>query len=374
MTKQLKILFTGDIALVGAAESSARKKYELSISKEIFSIFQNADISVVNLETPLTEQGKKISKTGPHLRANPFSIKLLIDLGINAACLSNNHIRDYGDQGVIDTLRTCSVNGLKTVGAGNNIDDASAPIVYEVESKRIAILNFSESEFNHATKSRAGSNPDDLIHIYDCITHVRKKADYIFVVMHGGKEMYPYPTPYQQKLYRHIIDLGASSVIGHHSHVLGGYEYYKEKPIIFSLGNFIFDEPGNPKEWYTGAIAEFIISGLTIDLNFHKIVQDKNFLNLTDTQNASFSTKERGFMHEVDQELIKRQWIELIDSINRNTFASVLNFNRIQRALLKLKLKKLSKKDYQYLLRLGNKMRCSTHRFELIDLIEKFIK
>jgi poly-gamma-glutamate capsule biosynthesis protein CapA/YwtB (metallophosphatase superfamily) len=374
MTKQIKALFTGDIAFVGAAESSANKKYELSISKDIFRIFQNADISVVNLESPLTASGTKISKTGPHLRANPFSIKLLNDLGIASACLSNNHIRDYGNQGVVDTIRTCNANGIKTVGAGNNLDDASAPIVFEVESKRIAILNFSESEFNHATKSRAGSNPDDPIHIYDCITHVKNKADYIFVVMHGGKEMYPYPTPYQQKLYRHIIELGASSVIGHHSHVLGGYEYYKEKPIIYSLGNFIFDEPGNPSGWYTGAVAEFIFTGSKIDLNFYKIVLDKDSLNLSETQNASCINEKAGFMHEIDDDLVKKKWIEFIDQIHLYSLSGVLNYNLYKRAMLKLRIIKVSARDNQFLLRLGNKMRCSTHRLELLDFIEKYTK
>ncbi len=146
---------------------------------------------------------------------------------------------------------------------------------------------FQKSEYNYATSTRAGSNPDEALHVWEWITKTRSKCDFLVVIMHGGKEMHPYPTPYQMKLFRFIIDIGADAVIGHHSHVIGGYEIYHHKPIIYSLGNFLFDEEDNPPDWYRGAVAEIIYhSKNDFRLSFYLTKLENNMLFVVSKQNT----------------------------------------------------------------------------------------
>jgi poly-gamma-glutamate synthesis protein (capsule biosynthesis protein) len=109
---EIKLLFTGDLAPINSAESKQNKEYQIIIDEKINQLFQSHDLRICNLESPLTNSSDKIRKTGPHLKADPFSIKLVNDLDIDVTCLSNNHIRDYGEQGIRDTLEICQSNGL----------------------------------------------------------------------------------------------------------------------------------------------------------------------------------------------------------------------------------------------------------------------
>jgi len=367
------ILVTGDLAPIGSAESSADKPYSLMIDNKMIEFFNQQDIRITNLEAPLTTSSSKILKSGPHLKANPLSIKLLKDLKFDIASLSNNHIRDYGDAGVLETIETCSRNEIKTVGAGQNIKAAAAPIIFELRGHKIAILNFSESEFNTAGDAHAGSNPDDPIHIWRSIQQVKKDADILLIVMHGGKELYPYPTPYQMKLYRFIAELGAHAVIGHHSHVIGGYEIYQGVPIIYSIGNFLFDEPGNVPEWYLGAIAQ-----ITIDIESHLLTTDFHYVELCENELKLISEKDlintsgsHKAMELIDESQVYSNWQRIIEEQSQRTIKSILNLSKFERILLKLKLKNLNP-DNKYLISMGNKFRCETHRRIAMDVIHYY--
>jgi poly-gamma-glutamate capsule biosynthesis protein CapA/YwtB (metallophosphatase superfamily) len=367
----MKFLFTGDTALVGSAESTKSKSYSLKISEEVKKLFGKDVFSVVNLEAPLTHSEKTIPKTGPNIKSNPESIQLLKDLNIDLACLSNNHIRDYGDRGVSDTIKHCQENNIDTVGAGGNLQEAAKPFIFNKEGQSFAILNFSEQEYNTVTKDGAGSNPDDEIHIWRSIHELRGNVDAIIVIMHGGKEMYPYPTPEQMKLYRFIIDIGVDIVIGHHSHVIGGYEFYNDKPIIYSLGNFIFDEEGNQDAWYNGAIAEVEFSDKEIKkLNVFKTSLRKSNLEIVDEQDL-FTKSETGFFHQVLEEDVQQNWYKLIHQHIHSAPKSLLNFGLLRRILWKMGYKKLNEQDERRLMILGNRLRCRTHREFYKSIIDR---
>ena len=109
--------------------------------------------------------------------------------------------------------------------------------------KRIAVINACEHEFSIATNEHGGSNPLDLIHMQEDITTARQESDYVLVIVHGGVELYQYPTPRMQHWYRYFVDLGADAVVNHHQHCVVGYEVYKERPIFYGLGNFFFPKP-----------------------------------------------------------------------------------------------------------------------------------
>lgn len=359
----MKFLFTGDIALVGSAESTEQSTYGLKLSEEVKKLFGQGVFSVINLEAPLTISNRPISKTGPNIKSNPESIRLLKDLNVNLACLSNNHIRDYGDQGVLDTIYHCKANNIATVGAGRNLHEASKPYIIEKNNHSYAILNFSEQEYNTAQEEIAGSNPDDEIHIWRSINELKRvNIETIIVVMHGGKEMHPHPTPEQMKLYRFIIDIGADLVVGHHSHVLGGYEIYKERPIVYSLGNFIFDEEGNSEAWYTGAILKIEFQkSKNKEMAVYKANLNENILRIDEKQKL-FDNSENKFLHQVTEENVKQSWSNLIQQYIHTAPKSLLDFGLLRRIMWKMEIKKLNDHDKRRLMIMGNRLKCRTHR------------
>jgi poly-gamma-glutamate synthesis protein (capsule biosynthesis protein) len=372
--KELRILFTGDLAPIGSAESNELNDYSLTIDYKLKELVNKSEIAITNLEAPLTLSKNKILKTGPHLKAHPSSVKLLKDIGINVACLSNNHIRDYGTQGVLDTIRICTDNGIEIVGAGINLANASKSLIKTINGKKIAIFNFSETEYNVATKERAGSNPDDFFHIWESISNAKKENDYIIAVMHGGKEMYPYPTPNQLKLFRFIVDIGANAVIGHHSHVIGGYEIYKGKPIVYSLGNFIFDEPDNDESWYKGAIVVLNFDGnMETTIKFYQTKLENSQLLIVNEQNANWQISSQ-FISSISEEMINSEWQKMIEKHYYNTIKNLITPNLLQRFLYKLGFKKISKTQRKYLSTLGNRFRCRTHHFFTVGILNKFLE
>ncbi len=375
MNDEIRILIGGDLALLGCAESTPGRPFTLTISEEVKKLFRRSDVNIINLESPLTESNNKILKTGPHLRSNPDSIKLLSDLNINIACLSNNHIRDYGDEGVKDTIDTCRDVNIDIVGAGSDVDEASKPLILKVKGKKIAVLNFSESEFNTASDLRAGSNPDDPIHIWRTFEGVKGKVDFIIVIMHGGKEMHPYPTPHQFKLFRFVADLGADAVIGHHSHVMGGYEIYKNKPIIYSLGNFIFDEKNNVSTWYKGVVAELILDKREIkDVCFFHTFLDFETLKLVGSQNWNIFNNRETFISYLNKSIIIENWKKFIKKNANKSIKNIIKLNIFERLLIKLKLKKIKIKNYSELLTSINKFKCQSHREYYEEIISYFLE
>lgn len=373
MVEPINILFCGDTALIGSAGSNATNAYTLAIDTGIMDLLSISDLNIVNLEVPVTESVSRINKTGPHLKADPASLKLLVDLKINVACLSNNHIRDYGDNGVLDTINHCAKHRIKTIGAGKDIACAAEPLVLTLRGLTIALFNFSESEFNYATENRAGSNPADPMHIFYSVKKIRDSVDYVFVVMHGGKELYSLPTPAQLKLYRFVVDIGADAVIGHHSHVIGGYEFYRNKPIVYSLGNFIFDEESNRPEWYIGAIAQILVSRTELRLNFYQTKLNYNIVANKTSQTLTLESTYSDYMIEINEIDVFKKWGEIVSENYEIFLANILRFNRYKKLLLKMGLIRFSEKDFRFLLQLGNRVRCLTHSEELLYLINKHI-
>lgn len=197
--------------------------------KGVKDIFENDDITIVNLEGPLTSSNYRVSKTynfkGPARYAN-----ILVEGSVEVVTLGNNHTLDYGQQGLSDTKKA-----LKKYGVKYCIDNT---IAYKtVNGVKVAFLGYL----------RWSDNGRDAIK--NNIKTARKKgADIIIVSFHCGVEGDYYPCKTQKSLYRMAIDEGASLVLGHHPHVLQGIEKYKGRYIVYSLGNFCFGGNSNPSD------------------------------------------------------------------------------------------------------------------------------
>lgn len=214
------------------------------IGKSLYDAFQNADISSVNLECALTKSTAPIEKNGPNLKASPEAINGIKALNPSIVGLANNHIMDFGEKGLSDTLENLRDQKLSYIGVGRNLEEATQSIhIIEKKGWRIGFYACAEHEFTIATGNSPGANPFDPLVTGDVIKSlkVENSLDILIVLYHGGKEYYQYPSPGLQKVCRHLVEKGANLVVCQHSHCIGAYEQYLHGEIVYGQGNFIFD-------------------------------------------------------------------------------------------------------------------------------------
>ncbi len=253
----MKLIFTGDINFRG--KGVVTKEESKSILSEVMPYLDKVDFVIPNLECPLGNEEKyePIYKSGPNLISSPENITFLKALGADVCTLANNHIGDYGEAAALDTVKLLSENGIDSCGAGANVESAYDAVRLEKDGVSVSIIAVCENEFGMATESAAGSagyNPRLLL---NKIKEEKKKSKFIVVVFHGGNEYNPLPSPDTQERYRLICDMGADAVIGGHTHCPQGYEVYDGKPIIYSMGNFLFKSSAEREQndsWYYGYI------------------------------------------------------------------------------------------------------------------------
>lgn len=275
--ENIKLLFAGDFAPCRGFEAIVLEKKE-NILGDALPQIESADLSFVNLECPLTTYNQPINKSGPALKASPDCSHALRPFSVVG--LANNHILDYGRKGLEDTILACQNVGLPTVGAGSDIKKAQQPFIQDVKGVKVAIIDLAEHEFNQSEGGGAGSAPIDPIDNYQQIRDAKEQAHIVIVTLHGGNEYFPYPRPGLRKLCQHYIELGVEAVICHHPHVPGAYEYYKDKPIIYSLGNFIFDNAKPPIEWNLGYMARLSIDAVSKKLSALELIPYKQSVKL----------------------------------------------------------------------------------------------
>lgn len=203
---------------------------------------KKGDITIVNLEAPLTKRGTEYTDKKYRFRVNPAAVSGIKKSGITAVTLANNHIMDFGDTGLMDTISLLNAHGIDNVGAGENLSAARKPLIKDIRGTRVGILACSlvlPTEF-WAGQNRAGTAPLLAKRVVDDITALRKQVSVLIVIVHWGEEGKTTLRPYQTDLAHKMIDAGADAVIGHHPHILQGVERYRRGIIFYSLGNFVF--------------------------------------------------------------------------------------------------------------------------------------
>lgn len=206
---------------------------------------RSADLFVANLECPIILEPTPIAKTGPVLGTPASSARCLRSLGLHAMGLANNHIMDHGPAGLRSTLQACAAEGIATFGAGPNLAEAMRPLLLEVKGLRVGILGLAEREWSLAGPAAPGANPLDPIQFVRSMKEWRGRMDLLVVLLHGGSEGYPLPSPDLQKTCRFLVEEGANVVACQHSHCVGSYETYQDQLIVYGQGNFIFDHPSH---------------------------------------------------------------------------------------------------------------------------------
>ena len=196
-------------------------------------ILSTADYRIGNLECPIAESGQPLDNKIYSFRAKPAAV-----------ALANNHSGDYGREAFLETLHHLDQAGIAHFGGGRNLAEAHTPLWIERKGLKIAVLSYNEFK---PRSFEAGANwpgiawsEDDQV-ISDIRAARAAGADHVIPFMHWGWEREPLPGERQKTLARKMIDAGASLVVGGHPHVTQGTEIYQGKPIIYSLGNFVFD-------------------------------------------------------------------------------------------------------------------------------------
>lgn len=239
----MKVIVAGDFApRARLAKQIEERKFSEVFPEDVRKVIKSADFSFVNFESPVAEEGyHPIPKCGPNLKCTPEAAEAVRYAGFTGVTMANNHILDYGAEGLRKSIECCKDQGLDVVGVGENLSEAEKILYLEKEGKKLAIINCCEHEFSIASDATAGANPLNPILQYYAIQEAKKQADYVLVIVHGGHELFQLPSPRMQETYRFFIDAGADAVVNHHQHCYSGYEVYNGKPIFYGLGNFGFD-------------------------------------------------------------------------------------------------------------------------------------
>ena len=234
----VSLLFGGDVTLTNSYSDKVGRDHQWSFSQ--LPELREADISMVNLEAPFTQQNQILPGKKFNFKAPIENVQVLQNGGIDIVNLANNHAMDYQGAGLSDTLATLEKAGIQSVGAGTDLTKARRPIVMEVKGQRVAYLGYYDADLHAATSTTPGTNPRHNDRVAADIKALRSQVDWIVVNYHWGEELAKYPGDWQIDLARFTVDQGADLVVGHHPHVLQGAEVYKGRPIVYSLGNFIF--------------------------------------------------------------------------------------------------------------------------------------
>ncbi|MFC1479387.1 CapA family protein, partial [Planctomycetota bacterium] len=171
------------------------------------------------------------------------------------ANMANNHIADYGSIPIMDTFKLLKKNRISFVGAGENLKKAQKVLTKTCKGRKLSFLSFAENEFCCADKESAGAWPLDVCENARLIRKAADTSDITIVLIHGGNEYNPVPSPRMISTYRFFAEAGADAVIGTHPHVPQGHEVYNGIPIIYSIGNFIFDDPDPYPMWSKSYLA-----------------------------------------------------------------------------------------------------------------------
>ncbi|UHA72823.1 CapA family protein [Paenibacillus sp. 481] len=242
----INIIFAGDALMDWSVKETIRSKGPDYPFKYVAPAVTKADYAVVNLETAVTTHDQKDPNQLYNFKSDPISLKGIKNAGFDLVTIANNHALDFKQKGFLDTLNHLQDYQLPYVGGGKNAEEAYRAHEVTLKGKKIKFLAFSR--FIPQTYWFAGPDHPGIAEAYNkssvlpVIERERKDCDYLLVYMHWGVEKKNRPEPWQRTYAREIIDAGADAIVSSHVHVLQGFEYYKGKPIAYSIGNFLFPD------------------------------------------------------------------------------------------------------------------------------------
>lgn len=305
---KIKLLFTGDFC--------SKNPYDIKMSDTLIEIINSSDIKCLNFEMALAV-GELKSPNGTKLVQSNVSPNWVEDNGFNIISLANNHMLDYGEDGLLATKNAFKT--ASTIGAGK-WDEAYEVNFVDVNGIKIGFFagtsrDFSSLKDNWTDKHKVGCAWINNNRVNNIVSLAKQKCDYLIVLSHGGIEFMDVPLPEWRDRYRELIDMGADAVIGSHPHVPQGVEKYKGKPIFYSLGNFFFDNNSSKKPlfWDNGILAVLEIDNDIINYQSIPIVKQGDYLDIDVTKEteehlkyiSEILTDDNKYIEKVNSEVLR---------------------------------------------------------------------
>jgi poly-gamma-glutamate capsule biosynthesis protein CapA/YwtB (metallophosphatase superfamily) len=280
--RPIEILLVGDLML-GRNVRSVVNKYGSGDYRYLFANIKetltSADIVFGNLEGPISNVGE--DGGGRYsFRFSPTAIPAIKDAKFDVLSLANNHALDWGRDAICDSANRLMDKGIAPIGAGCNEKEANRPFIIEINGSRLAFMAFTEfGTWGAAEIDKPGLSKWDTDYISNRVRSIKdlNGADVVFVSLHWGDEYQSRSSKEQQALGQLLIDVGADVIVGHHPHVIQEIERYKNGWIIYSLGNFIFDQ-NFLEETMSGLMARVVVkNGEVLNIEPIRLELDEHF-------------------------------------------------------------------------------------------------
>lgn len=242
----IKIVAVGDM-MPGGILAGNNKGY---VSQDVLGVLQDADIRAGTLETAIGNEPnfneEKMNRLGDVIYAKDEDLFKLKQLSLDIVSLANNHFFDLGLDGAKHTIQLLDEFGIQHIGAGNNIQEASAPVIKVIHNKKVAFLAFCDKErmgwCPWATETAPGVNPMNDDYVVSEIKKYKNQNDYVVVMPHWGREHTWVTTPRVYKMAKKMMKAGADLILGSHPHRVQPVVNYKRSSVAFSMGNFLFPD------------------------------------------------------------------------------------------------------------------------------------
>jgi len=240
--RDLRLVFAGDVHFTGRTRPLLDEPQTAFGS--IARVLRDGDLTVVNLETAVTDRGTPEPKTY-HFRTPASAYDALSAAGVDAVSIANNHALDYGRVGLLDTLDSARAARFPVFGAGRDATEAYAPWLTTAAGTRVAVIGLSQvhnlSEQCKATPTRPGiAMAFDRAQVVGAVAAARRQADLVIVFMHWGVEGSPCPSGEMKSLARALAAAGADIVVGTHAHTLLAGGWLGRTYVHYGLGNFLW--------------------------------------------------------------------------------------------------------------------------------------
>jgi poly-gamma-glutamate capsule biosynthesis protein CapA/YwtB (metallophosphatase superfamily) len=277
--QQLTFGFVGDIMLDRDVRNSVNKNYDGDYSRLFANtdFLSKPDITFANLEGPVSDTGKDKHNLYS-FRMDPAVLPVIKKAGIDVVSFANNHVLDWGRPAFEDTLKRLNENGILACGAGMNRDEASTPAIINQNGYKIGFLCFTDVGPNFsATATSSGillaSDPD----FSDIIKAAKYQVDELIVSFHSGVEYQPIHNSRQEQIFKKAVDSGADLVVGAHPHVAEDFQTYKNTTMMYSLGNFIFDQSFSKETMQGLFVTATLKDKKFVDITPHTVVLNKHY-------------------------------------------------------------------------------------------------
>jgi len=217
------------------------------LSEDTVKTMTESTLMVANNEFTISDRGEKMPGKYYTFRGSPSRLPIYEEMGVDLVTLANNHVYDFGRDAFYDMIDSLNEYKLPYIGAGKNIEEAKRPYYFIINGYKIAFVNATRAEklilTPEATEDEGGVfrcyDPTNFINV---IEETKKQSDYVIALIHYGREDSHELEDVQVESSKQYIDAGADVILGSHAHVLQGIEFYNNKPIIYNLGDFIFND------------------------------------------------------------------------------------------------------------------------------------